>query len=98
MGNRGLNPDGTIAREGSLDRVPAAFGPVVDAARALITATDRMVLSSAVARRLVRAGFTLVMPRWGGWTSDLDLSAELFGRYYPERAGQMRMAAVTAPG
>jgi uncharacterized protein len=33
---RGLNDDGTIAREGALDRVPTAFGPVVDAARARI--------------------------------------------------------------
>jgi uncharacterized protein len=33
------------------------------------------------------------MPRWGGWTSDLDESAELFGRYYPEHADQMRIAA-----
>ncbi|WP_020418336.1 hypothetical protein [Amycolatopsis sp. ATCC 39116] len=49
-----------------------------------------------MARRLVRTGFTLVMPRWGGWTSDLARSAELFGRYYPERLGQMRTAAVTA--
>ncbi len=35
------------------------------------------------------------MPHWGGWTSDLDESAELFGRYHPERAGQMRTAAAT---
>jgi uncharacterized protein len=27
---------------------------------------------------------------------DLDQSAELFGRYYPERAAQMRVAAATA--
>ncbi|WP_329171406.1 hypothetical protein [Streptomyces sp. NBC_01477] len=33
----GLDQDGTIAREGSLDRVPAASAPVVDAARARIT-------------------------------------------------------------
>lgn len=33
------------------------------------------------------------MPRWGGWTSDLDQSAELFGRYYPECVEQMRVAA-----
>jgi hypothetical protein len=33
---RGLNDDGTIVREGALDRVPTAFGPVVDAARARI--------------------------------------------------------------
>ncbi len=52
-------------------------------------------LSRLVGRRLVRTGFTLVMPRWNGWTSDLDESAEIFGHYYPGRAGQMRVAAVT---
>jgi hypothetical protein len=42
----------------------------------------------------VRTGFTLVMPRWGGWTSDLAKSAEAFGAYYPgQRAGQMHVAA-----
>ncbi len=43
--------------------------------------------------RLVRTGFTLVMPRFGGWTSDLDQSAAVFGHYYPARADQMKMAA-----
>ena len=38
MTGRGLDEDGTILREGALDRVPAAFVPVVDAARARITA------------------------------------------------------------
>ncbi|MEU5215176.1 nucleotidyltransferase domain-containing protein [Streptomyces sp. NPDC020807] len=53
------------------------------------------LLGRHVGRRLVRTGFTLVMPRWGGWTSDLDRSAEIFGDHYPERAEQMRRA-VTA--
>ncbi|MFF7443655.1 nucleotidyltransferase [Streptomyces sp. NPDC008122] len=221
MDDRGLNPDGTIAREGALDRVPAAFAPVVETARARISAAfgperlhsaylygsvprgtavagvsdldvqlalyeepteadraaareteaalDRdlpqidgagILLSSTgtllsererhdlgffvaclctpllgpdlgaelppyrptsllaretngdlslllpgwrartgdrtlgrrVGRRLVRTGFTLVMPRWGGWTSDLDRSAALFGGFYPDRAEQMRLA------
>jgi predicted nucleotidyltransferase len=72
-------------------------------ARAAEAATDadRRTLSRAVARRLVRTGFTLIMPRWGGWTSDLDRSAELFARYYPERdyperAAQLRRAAAIA--
>lgn len=67
-------------------------------ARAAEAATDaeRKVLSRGVGRRLVRTGFTLIMPRWDGWTSDLEKSAEAFGRYYPERAGQMRIAAATA--
>ena len=44
----------------------------------------------------MRTGFTLVMPRWGGWTSDLAESAEVFGRYYPAYAEQMCAAARAA--
>lgn len=51
------------------------------------------VLARGIGRRLVRTGFTLVMPRLCGWTSDLDESAAAFGRYYPARAGQMKTAA-----
>ncbi|MDX3830881.1 nucleotidyltransferase domain-containing protein [Streptomyces europaeiscabiei] len=54
----------------------------------------RRVLVRGCSRRLVRTGFTLVMPRWNGWTSDLHEMAEAFGEYYPERAAQMRAAAV----
>ncbi|MEV6248981.1 nucleotidyltransferase [Streptomyces sp. NPDC051742] len=57
--------------------------------------TDPHVLGRRVGRRLVRTGFTLVMPRWNGWTSDLDRQAAVFGGYYPERAGQMRLAVTT---
>ncbi|MFF2652900.1 nucleotidyltransferase [Streptomyces sp. NPDC058045] len=66
--------------------------------RAAEATTDaaRRTLSRGAARRIVRTGFTLVMPRWGGWTSDLAQSAAIFGRYYPERADQMHLAATTA--
>ncbi|MFJ8535751.1 nucleotidyltransferase [Streptomyces sp. NPDC093591] len=47
-----------------------------------------------MSRRLVRTGFTLVMPRWGGWTSDLREMAEAFASYYPAQAERMRAAAV----
>jgi predicted nucleotidyltransferase len=53
-------------------------------------------LGRTVGRKTVRTGFTLVMPRWNGWTSDLDVSAEVFGRYYPERSGQMAEAVTLA--
>ncbi|MFF7472497.1 nucleotidyltransferase domain-containing protein [Streptomyces sp. NPDC008092] len=46
-----------------------------------------------MSRHLVRTGFTLVMPRWNGWTSNLREMAEAFAGYYPERAGQLRRAA-----
>lgn len=57
---------------------------------------DLKAMSRRVGRRLVRTGFTLVMPRWGGWTSDLDESAAVFGHYYPERREQMELAAEAA--
>jgi hypothetical protein len=53
-------------------------------------------LTRRAARRVVRTGFTLVMPRWGGWTSDLGESAGVFGRYYPARRAQMLAAAQAA--
>ena len=60
------------------------------------TVASRYALSRRVARRLVRTGFTLVMPRWGGWTSDLGESAAIFGQYYPARRDQMQVAAAVA--
>jgi len=87
-------PTGLLARETNGDLALLLPRWRVRAAAA-VTAGDRRKLSRAAARRLVRTGFTLVMPWWGGWTSDLDESAALFGRYYPERAGQMRLAAAT---
>jgi uncharacterized protein len=57
------------------------------------TGASGRALARGVGRRLVRTGFTLVMPRFGGWTSDLEESAAVFGHYYPARAGQMAAAA-----
>ncbi|MFG2552154.1 nucleotidyltransferase domain-containing protein [Streptomyces sp. NPDC048581] len=54
----------------------------------------RRPLVRFMSRRLVRTGFTLVMPSWGGWTSDLGEMAEAFASYYPARSEQMRVAAV----
>jgi uncharacterized protein len=78
-------PTGILAREtnGDLALVlprwrTRAAGAVTDA--------DRRALSRPVSYRLVRTGFTLIMPRWGGWTSGLQRSAMLFARYYPQRA------------
>jgi predicted nucleotidyltransferase len=57
---------------------------------------DVRALTRRLGRRLVRTGFTLVMPRWGGWTSDLDEAAEAFAGYYAARARQMSFAADVA--
>lgn len=65
-------------------------------AAAATTQEERTRLTRGMTRKLVRTGFTLVMPRWGGWTSDLVESAEVFGQYYPAHAERMRMAARAA--
>jgi len=88
-------PTGLLARETNGDLALLLPGWRTRAAEAG-TDADRRVLSRGVARRLVRTGFTLVMPRWGGWTSDLDRMAGIFGHYYPERAEQVRLAAGVA--
>ena len=86
------HPTALLAREtnGDLALVLPSWRAQVAAA---VTDADRLALSRVIARRLVRTGFTLVMPRWGGWTSDLGQAAQLFISYYPERAEQMRLAA-----
>ncbi|THA47614.1 nucleotidyltransferase domain-containing protein [Streptomyces sp. A1136] len=88
-------PDGVLAREtngGLAALLPAWRSRVREAS----SPEEHRKLSRSYARHLVRSGFTLVMPWWGGWTSDLVESAEVFGRYYPDRAAQMRAAAAVA--
>jgi uncharacterized protein len=87
-------PTSLLARETNGDLALLLPGWRSRAAEATTDAELR-TLSRSVGRRLVRTGFTLIMPRWGGWTSDLTESAEAFGHYYPEHAGQMRLAAAT---
>ncbi|MER6299068.1 nucleotidyltransferase [Kitasatospora sp. NPDC001539] len=82
---RETNGDLALALPGWRDRLAAAGSDA-----------ELRLLGRAVSRRLVRTGFTLVMPRWGGWTSDLAASAEVFAGYYPGRAAQMRLAAAIA--
>ncbi|AXI78343.1 nucleotidyltransferase domain-containing protein [Peterkaempfera bronchialis] len=88
-------PTSLLAREtnGDLALLLPRWRAQAAAAR---TAPERRALCRRVARRIVRTGFTLVMPRWGGWTSDLTASAEAFARYYPDRADQLRRAAAAA--
>ncbi|KOX05308.1 nucleotidyltransferase domain-containing protein [Streptomyces sp. NRRL B-3648] len=86
-------PDSLLAREtnGDLARwLPRRRERI---ARAEDTEEARRPLVRFMSRHLVRTAFTLVMPRWQGWTSDLHEMAEVFGAYHPERAAQLRTAA-----
>ncbi|KMS69233.1 nucleotidyltransferase [Streptomyces viridochromogenes] len=87
-------PDALLARETNGD-----LGLLLPRWRERIAGVDdsedaRRPLVRFMSRHLVRTGFTLVMPRWSGWTSDLREMAEAFGAYYPVRAESMRTAAV----
>lgn len=90
-------PDSLLARETNGDLallLPRWRQRIADAEHAEHADEARRPLVRFMSRHLVRTGFTLVMPRWNGWTSDLEEMAEAFGAYYPERAEQMRAAAV----
>jgi hypothetical protein len=63
------------------------IGQLVADRRARLAALDDPAgirfICRGIMRKLLHTAFTLVMPRYGVWTSDLDRSAALFGRYYP---------------
>ncbi|MDE3725004.1 nucleotidyltransferase domain-containing protein [Nocardiopsis sp. N85] len=88
-------PTSLLARETNGDlylfperwRARAADADTEAAVRALVRGSSRKTLRSA---------FTLVMPVWGGWTSDLTRSAEVVGRYHPEWAGPLWRTAEVA--
>ncbi|GGV06193.1 hypothetical protein GCM10010260_49630 [Streptomyces filipinensis] len=86
-------PDSLLAREtnGDLARWLPRWRERIAGANA--TEEARRPLVRFMSRHLVRTGFTLVMPRWNGWTSDLREMAEAFAGFYPERAAQLRTAA-----
>ncbi|MFB7494591.1 nucleotidyltransferase domain-containing protein [Streptomyces sp. NPDC056161] len=86
-------PDSLLARETNGD-----LALLLPRWRERIAAVDdteaaRRPLVRFMSRHLVRTAFTLVMPRWNGWTSDLHEMAEAFGAYYPRRAAHLRTAA-----
>ncbi|TCR23727.1 nucleotidyltransferase domain-containing protein [Streptomyces sp. BK205] len=86
-------PDSLLAREtnGDLALLLPRWRERIEGADSDET---RRRLVRFLSRHLVRTAFTLVMPRWNGWTSDLPEMAEVFAAYYPERADQVRTAAV----
>jgi predicted nucleotidyltransferase len=87
-------PDSRLARETNGDlalllerwrtRIPEAT-----------TEEARRTLVRGVSRHLVRTGFTLVMPRWNGWTSDFRARA-LARRGVRARARRQGSAALRA--
>ncbi|MGQ4414795.1 nucleotidyltransferase [Streptomyces sp. SAS_269] len=86
-------PDSLLARETNGDLALLLPRWRARIARAADSEEARRPLVRFMSRHLVRTGFTLVMPRWHGWTSDLREMAGAFAAHHPERAAQMRRAA-----
>jgi predicted nucleotidyltransferase len=55
-------------------------------------------LSQEVSKKIVRTGFSLVMPRSGSWSTDLQSSFDTFVYYYPEKAKDMNVVLEWARG
>jgi hypothetical protein len=76
------------------------FRPLLDDRRQRLADTaDPGVVAfvcRGIMRKIVRTGFTLVMPRYRGWTSDLERSAAIFAMYYPDQRGAMQAALALA--
>ncbi|MFI0228700.1 nucleotidyltransferase domain-containing protein [Streptomyces sp. NPDC017086] len=94
----GSVPRGTArAGHSDLDLLVALHAEPADAdreaVRAFGAALDREFGQIDGVGTPLYAGFTLVMPRWRGWTSDLREMAGAFAASYPERAAQLRTAA-----
>lgn len=53
-------------------------------------------VARSFAKKIVRAGFSLVMPRAGAWTSDLNTAAEMFIEYYPDQSRGINTALIWA--
>ncbi len=78
---RATNGDIGLRLAAARDRLLAAERPA-----------DVRLICRGVMRKIVRTGFTLVMPRYDGWTSDLDRQVDIFASYYPTRGAAMGLA------
>lgn len=71
-------------------------GQVLATARARLSeaedAAEVRTICRGISRKIVRTGFTLVMPRERVWTNSLAESYRLFARHYPSRAEEMHDA------
>lgn len=71
------------------------FAAVMQAKLQKLAKTNQTKAAQAVmrqiCRKIVRTGFSLVMPRLGCWTTDLDRSAEYFCSCYPQMQAAMAM-------
>jgi hypothetical protein len=72
---------------------------LADRRQRLVASTDPAEVAAicrGIMRKIVRTGFTLVMPRYHGWTSDVEEAARIFASYYPDEAAAMHEALALA--
>ncbi|MGD0729351.1 MAG: nucleotidyltransferase domain-containing protein [Candidatus Micrarchaeaceae archaeon] len=57
-----------------------------------LTTSEIKKLSQETSKRIIRTGFSLVMPRTKSWTTNLQKSVDTFIYYYPEKKAEMTKA------
>ncbi|NYF81358.1 nucleotidyltransferase domain-containing protein [Granulicella arctica] len=77
---RGFNGDYAIDTQATLNELGETNQPAIAQA-----------VMRRICRKTVRTGFSLVMPRLGRWTTELETSFEYFCRYYPEKRTSMTL-------
>lgn len=90
----GLNDDLFQQMERFLDIVGATTSAAGVIETGKLTSRETM----ALARKLIRASFGLVVEESGFWSTDLQVCAETFCQYYPERCDAMKQTLRIAQG
>lgn len=90
----GLNDDlfQQMARFSGIVSATASAAGVIETGK--LTSRETM----ALARKLIRASFGLVVEECGFWSTDLQVCAETFCEYYPERCDAMKRTLLIAQG
>jgi predicted nucleotidyltransferase len=85
-----FRPTIEVARGFNGDYAAVMRGLLAELAEANETEVAQSVMRR-ICRKTVRTAFSLVMPRLGCWTTELERSVDYFCRYYPEKQHSMAL-------
>lgn len=87
----GFKPSRDVARgfNGDIEKSLTSYRTKLKEA---VSKQDIKNLSQSIGKKIVRTGFSLVMPRAESWTTNMQKSCDTFTYYYPERKAEMETA------
>ena len=89
----GFKPSKEVARgfNGDIDKSLTSYRTKLKEA---VSEQEVKNLSQSIGKKIVRTGFSLVMPRTESWTTNMQKSCDTFTYYYPEKKVEMEKALV----